>query len=55
VQLGYDFSKKRIIPIELFIRYQLAVQMPFIKDVAGLITHMGFQFGVSYLPFKNEK
>jgi hypothetical protein len=55
VQLGYDFSHKTNLPIELFIRYQLAVQMPFIKDVAGLITYMGFQFGVSYFPFKNEK
>jgi hypothetical protein len=54
-QLGYNFSIKRIAPIELFIRYQLGVQIPFIKDVAGLITHMGFQFGFSYYPLINEK
>jgi hypothetical protein len=55
LQLGYDFSKKRIALIELFIRYQLAAQLPFIPDVAGLITHMCFQLGVSYFPFNNEK
>ncbi len=52
LSLGYDFSAKTTLPLELFASYQLALQSPF-SGVIPFIPHPGFQAGARiHLPSK---
>ena len=47
LSLGYDFSKKGELPLELFTRYQLALQSPF-SGAVPFIPQLGFQLGAGF-------
>ncbi len=47
LSLGYDFSAKMNLPVEVLLSYQMALQSPF-SGVLPFIPHAGFQAGASF-------